>query len=74
MSDKNITAALRRWMATTIDGENKHEWHRDMHAAIAEIERLTAERDEWQHKWMALAQASLLVGTMRNPEQKASEP
>lgn len=22
----------------------------------AEVERLTAERDEWKHKWMALAQ------------------
>lgn len=30
-----------------------------------EIERLRAERDEWQHKWMAIAQASLIIGTMR---------
>lgn len=34
------TGNLTRWMATTIDGENKHEWHRDMHAAADEIERL----------------------------------
>ena len=28
----------------------------------AEIERLTRERDEWKEKWVALAQAALVVG------------
>lgn len=31
-------------------------------AAIEEIERLTRERDEWKEKWVALAQAALIVG------------
>jgi hypothetical protein len=31
----------------------------------AEVERLTRERDEWKSKWMALAQASLIAGTMK---------
>jgi hypothetical protein len=30
-----------------------------------QIERMRAERDEWQQKWMALAQASLIIGTMQ---------
>ncbi len=38
------------------------------------IERLTSERDEWKHKWMAMAQASLLVGTMKLPTEPDSGP
>jgi len=34
--------------------------------ALAEIEMLRVERDEWKHKWMALAQASLLAATIRS--------
>jgi hypothetical protein len=34
------------------------EMARDAHA---EIVRLTKERDEWQEKWLALAQASLVA-------------
>lgn len=36
---------------------------------------VTKERDQWQGKWMALAQASLLVGTMRlgDDEQRVRE-
>lgn len=44
MSNSDIAAALARWMATTIDGENKHEWHRDMHAAIVALRAA----QEWQ--------------------------
>jgi uncharacterized small protein (DUF1192 family) len=36
----------------------------EISALEAEIERLTRERDEWKAKWVALAQASLIVGAL----------
>lgn len=36
---------------------------RVINEAIAEIERLTRERDEWKEKWIALGQAALAAGT-----------
>jgi hypothetical protein len=47
------------------DTPSRVEWRTLLETALFEIERLTAERDEWKHKWMGLAQASLLAGTMR---------
>jgi outer membrane murein-binding lipoprotein Lpp len=34
---------------------------RKNHELRAEVERLTADRDEWRTKWLALAQASLII-------------
>jgi hypothetical protein len=36
----------------------------EMVVLLDEIERLRAERDEWKAKWIALAQAAMIVGAL----------
>lgn len=46
------------------DMETLRAEQRELHA---ELERLKAERDEWKAKWLALAQASLILTEDREP-------